>query len=134
MVAEPIDEQIRLYARLLKLPTFVRYPDVLRRAQPNARFDELLLELMKTESAQRLENQNRKRLRAAGFPYTKTLEELDLGRYDGALSDVFVNELASCRFIADMVFVQTPAGLDIQIFCECVCSHANICGLGKFRR
>lgn len=57
MAVEAIDEQIRLYARLLKLPTFVRYPDILRRAQTNARFDELLLELMKAESAQRQDNQ-----------------------------------------------------------------------------
>lgn len=111
MAVELIDEQIRLYARMLKLPTFVRYPDILRRAQPNTRFDELLLELMKAESAQRQENQNRKRLKAAGFPYTKTLEELELGRYGGELSDLFVNELASCRFISEkknVVMVGNP--------------------------
>ena len=96
-----IDEQFRLYARLLKLPTFVCYPDILRRAQPNARFDELLLELMNAESAQRQDNQNRKRLKAAGFPCTKTLEELDMSRYGGELSDIFLNELASCRFISE---------------------------------
>lgn len=101
MAVDSIEEQIRLYARQLKLPAFSRYPDVLRQAQPNARFDELLLELMRTECAQRQENQNRKRLKAAGFPYTKTLDELDLGRYNGTLSELFVNELASCRFIGE---------------------------------
>lgn len=59
------------------------------------------MELMKSESVQRQENQNRKRLKAAGFPYTKTLEELDLSRYDGHLSDVFIHELASCKFISE---------------------------------
>lgn len=111
MAVEPIEEQIRLYARLLKLPTFVRYPDILRRAHQNTRFDELLLELMKTESAQRQENQNRKRLKSAGFPYTKTLEELDLDRYSDAISSLFVNELASCRFISEkknVVMVGNP--------------------------
>jgi hypothetical protein len=71
-------EQVRLYAKQLKLPTFAQYPDILRKTRPDARFEELLLELMKAETAQRQENQNRKRLRTAGFPYTKTLEELGL--------------------------------------------------------
>ena len=111
MSIDPVQEQIQLYAKQLKLPTFAKYPDVLRRARPDACFNELLLELMKAESAQRQENQNRKRLKAAGFPYTKTLEELDLSRYGGTLSDVFVNELASCRFITErknVVMVGNP--------------------------
>lgn len=101
MSVDPVQEQVRLYAKQLKLPTFVRYPDILRKGRPDARFEELLLELMKAETEQRQENQNRKRLRAAGFPYTKTLEELDLSRYGGDLSNLFVNELASCKFISE---------------------------------
>lgn len=53
-----------------------------------------LLELIKAETAQRQENQNRRRLKTAGFPYAKTLEELDLSRYNGKLSVLFGNELA----------------------------------------
>ena len=94
-------EQIRLYAKQLKIPTFSKYPDLLRRMPSDAGFEEILLELMKTESLQRQENQNRRRLRQAGFPYTKTLEELDLTRYDGKISEIFLNELASCRFIEE---------------------------------
>ena len=101
MSIDPVQEQIRLYAKQLRLPTFVRYPDILRKARPDARFEELLLELMKAETAQRQENQNRKRLRTPGFPYTKTLDELDLSRYDGNLSELFLNELASCKFISE---------------------------------
>ena len=101
MSVNPVSEQIRLYARQLKLPSFSRYPDILRKANPDTRFEDLLLELMKIETAQRQGNQNRRRLKAAGFPYTKTLEELDLTRYDGKLSDLFVNELASCKFISE---------------------------------
>ena len=111
MAVDPIGEQIRLYARQLRLPSFSRYPDILRQTPPNARFDELLLELMKAECTQRQENQNRKRLKAAGFPYTKTLDELDLNRYNGALSKLFINELASCRFIGEkknVVMVANP--------------------------
>jgi DNA replication protein DnaC len=98
---DPVLEQIRLYARQLRLPSFSRYPDILRKADPNTRFEDLLLELMRMEAAQRQENQNHRRLKTAGFPYTKTLEELDLDRYDGKLSDLFVNELASCKFITE---------------------------------
>lgn len=101
MSVDLIQEQIILYTKQLKLPTFARYPDMLRRVSPSARFEELLLKLLKAEAEQRQENQSRRRLKAAGFPYTKTLEELDLSRYEGNLSDVFLNDLASCRFISD---------------------------------
>ena len=42
-----IDEQIRLYAKQLKIPTFAEYEQVLRQADPNLGLSELLLELMK---------------------------------------------------------------------------------------
>lgn len=51
MSVDPMEEQIRLYAKQLKLPTFTRYPDILRKAGPDTRFDELLLDLMKAETA-----------------------------------------------------------------------------------
>lgn len=73
----PNAELIRLYAKQLKIPTFAEYAEVLRRADPSADFAELLLELMKAETESRQENQNRRRLKAAGFPYFKTMEEFD---------------------------------------------------------
>ena len=111
MTVNPIDEQIQLYAKQLKIPTFARYQDILRHAEPDIRFEDMLLDLMKAETLQRQENQNRRRLKIAGFPYTKPLEELDLERYDGALSELFINELASCRFIDEkknVVMVGNP--------------------------
>ena len=53
------DELIRLYAKQLKIPTFTEYQEVLRQANPSAGFADLLLELMKAETASRQENQNR---------------------------------------------------------------------------
>ena len=94
-------EQVRILAKQLKVPTFVHYPDLLRQLDKEADFGKLLLTLMQNEYEQRQENQNRRRLKQAGLPYTKTLEELDLSRYDGKLTDLFVNELASCRFIEE---------------------------------
>ena len=96
-----IEEQIRLLAKQLKLPTFVTYGEQLRQMDPSADIGEILLMLMKTEYEQRQENQNLRRLKQAGFPYTKTIEELDIGRYKGNINDIFFNELASCKFIKE---------------------------------
>ena len=97
----PNAELIRLYAKQLKIPTFAEYAEVLRRADPSADFTELLLELMKAETESRQENQNRRRLKAAGFPYLKTMEEFDCSQLNDAVSPMFLNELASCQFISD---------------------------------
>lgn len=102
MAINAVEEQIRLYAKHLKIPTFVDYNEILRRLKPDDRFEDILLELMKAESLQRQENQNQRRLKAAGFPYLKTLDELDLSRYNGTISETFLNELASCGFISAM--------------------------------
>ena len=107
----PNAELIRLYAKQLKLPTFAEYAEVLRRADPSADFAELLLELMKAETESRQENQNRRRLKAAGFPYLKTMEEFDCSQLNDAVSPVFLNELASCQFISgrqNVVMIGNP--------------------------
>lgn len=96
-----IDEQIRMLAKQLKVPTFASYNEQLRQADPSADIGEILLMLMKTEFEQRQENQNMRRLKQAGFPYTKTIEELDVSRYKGDITDIFINELASCRFVKE---------------------------------
>lgn len=104
-------EMIRLYARQLKIPTFAEYEEILRQADPSADFGTLLLELMKTETASRQENQNKRRLKAAGFPYLKTLDELDFNQLNEAVSPLFLNELASCQFIRqrqNIVMVGNP--------------------------
>ena len=59
----------------------------------------------------RQENQNRRRLKAAGFPYLKTMEEFDCSQLNDAVSPVFLNELASCQFISgrqNVVMIGNP--------------------------
>ena len=106
-----IDEQIQLLSKQLKIPTFSKYQDVIRQSSPEDSFNRILLSLMQKEYEQRQENNNRRRLRQAGFPFTKTLDELDINRYDGKITDVFLNELASCRFIDEkknLVMIGNP--------------------------
>jgi len=101
MAINPVHEQIKLYARQLKIPTFSNYTEMQRRLKQDSTFETLLLELMSEECAQRQENQNKRRLKSAGFPFLKSLDELDLNRFDGELSREFLAELGSCKFIED---------------------------------
>jgi len=108
---DTLDEQIKLLSKQLKVPTFARYRKIQEHAGPGSSFGELLLELMYAEREQRQENNNHKRLKQARFPYTKTIDELDLSRYDGKISDLFLSELASCRFIDEkknLVMIGNP--------------------------
>ena len=96
------DEQIRLYARQLRLPAFADYREVLRQSDPSTGFGDLLLELMRAESASRQENQNRRRLKAACFPYRKTLDEFDFSQLNEAVSPIFIRELSTCQFVSSL--------------------------------
>lgn len=98
---ELLEEQIRLYAKQLKLPTFADYQQVLRQSNTGISFGDILLELMKAESASRQENQNRRRLKDAGFPFLKTLDEFHFSQLSESVSPVFISELATCQFIQD---------------------------------
>ena len=84
-----------MYAKLLKIPTFTTYKEALRQLSPDSDVGEILLSLMKTEYEQRQENQNLCCLKRAGFPFTKTLKELDLTRYSGSINEIFMNERLS---------------------------------------
>ena len=101
MELNTILEQVKIYAKILKIPTFALYPDVLKQIGQTADFGEVLLELMKRESEKRHENQNIKLLKQANFPFSKTIEELDLKQYSNTLTNIFVQELASCQFVKD---------------------------------
>ena len=95
------EEQIKLLCKQLKLPTFANYTDILRQSKAGADFSDLLLDLLMAETNARQENQNRRRLKAAGFPFQRTLDEFDFSWLNPSVSPVFIQELASCKFIDD---------------------------------
>lgn len=72
-----MDEQIRLYAKQMKIPTFANYKQILRQPDPSLGLSDLLLELMEAECEAQRDNQFRRFLKAAGFPFQKTLDELN---------------------------------------------------------
>jgi hypothetical protein len=104
-------ELIRLYAKQLKILMFAEYVEVLRQADPSTDFAELLLELMKAKAISRQESQSRRRLKAVGFLYLKTMEEFDSGQLNETVSPLFLRELASCQFISakqNVVIIGNP--------------------------
>ena len=68
------EEHVKILAKQLKLPAFTEYMDIIRQCKPDAEFSDVLIELLNAEITSRRENQNRRRQKAAGFPYLKTLD------------------------------------------------------------
>lgn len=96
---DPINEQISLYAKQLRLPTFTEFEDVIRQADPDLSYGGFLMEMMRRELEQRHEKQMKKRLENAAFPFEKTLDEFQMDHLNPSISPSFISELASCDFI-----------------------------------
>jgi len=94
----PIKETIKLYAKQLRTPTFTNYEQVVRQLSPGDGYDKFLCELMKVELLQRQDAGQRRRIKRARFPFTKTLDEFDYNRLEH-VSEPFIFELAACNFI-----------------------------------
>ncbi len=78
MIAQDINAQIVEYTQELKLPGIRKhFQDTLLAASSEALgYDEYLLRLLEKEYELRVENRKRSRLRLAGFPYKKYLDDL----------------------------------------------------------
>jgi DNA replication protein DnaC len=94
----PVKETIKLYAKQLKTPTFTSYENVVRQLDPCEGYDKFLCQLMKLEVLQRQEAGQKRRIKKAGFPVMKTLDEFDYNRLEH-VSASFIWELAACDFI-----------------------------------
>jgi DNA replication protein DnaC len=80
MIAHDMTSQIVEYTRELKLPGIRKhFQDILVTAGSEALgYDEYLLRLLEKEYELRVENRKRARLRLAGFPYKKYVDDLNL--------------------------------------------------------
>lgn len=94
----PVKETIKLYAKQLKIPAFAGYENIVRQLEPGDGYDKFLCQLMKQEVSQRQEAGQKRRVKKAGFPVMKTLDEFDYNRLEH-VSESFIWELASCDFI-----------------------------------
>jgi DNA replication protein DnaC len=103
-------ENIAFYAKLLKIPSFKRYEDLIRQLSPDLSYEQFLYEIMKQELEQRQESSRRRRIRKAGFPITKTLDEFDYSRLEHVASG-YIQELAAGDYIAkrqNIIMVGNP--------------------------
>ena len=90
---------IELYSRQLRLPSFTRYQDVVRQLENDQSYDDFLLAMMKQEAQSRQESSQRRKTKAAKFPYVKTMDELDMSRFEH-LDRAFLNQLGTCDFVS----------------------------------
>lgn len=93
-----IKAQIDLFAKQLKFSTLTNYEKIINQIQPDSRYEDFLLEILKNEVFQRQENQQKRRLKAAGFPYNKALDEFKYSELK-FVSEPYIWELASCEYI-----------------------------------
>ncbi len=94
----PVKETIKLYAKQLRTPSFPEYENVIRQLSPGDGYDKFLCEIMKLEVLHRQESGQRRRIKKARFPFTKTLDEFDYGRLEH-VSESYIWELSACDFI-----------------------------------
>jgi DNA replication protein DnaC len=91
-------QTVELYAKQLRVPSFNRYPDVIKHLNKDQGYDDFLVALMKQELEARAESNRQRKIKSANFPYLKTIDELDFSRFEH-LTEAFINELASCDFV-----------------------------------
>jgi DNA replication protein DnaC len=90
---------ITIYAKQLRLPSFARYPSIVREAEQNHwGYEEFLLNLMKHEVENRQENRRKTRIKKAKFPLIKTLDTLNLKNLPN-VDPAMIWQLADCSFI-----------------------------------
>lgn len=77
---------------------FNNYIEVIRQLNKSDGYEEFLIQLMKLELDARQESTRKRKIKSAGFPYIKTMDELDTTRFEH-MTDAFVKELATCDFV-----------------------------------
>jgi len=109
-MSELKEQTIALYAKQLRIPAFNQYQEVIRQLDQEKGYDDFLIALMKQELHSRMESSHKRKIRAANFPYLKTMDELDYFRFEN-IEESFLRQLGSCDFIAkrqNIVMVGNP--------------------------
>jgi len=91
-------ELIKLYAKQLRTPSFNQYEKIIRQLAPEDGYETFLVSIMKQELEERFESGQKRRIKSANFPVTKTLDEFEMNRLEH-VSEAYVRELASCDYI-----------------------------------
>ena len=103
-------QSIELYSKQLRTPMFNQYADVIRQLDKKQSYEDFLVALMKLELDSRQESTRKRKIKTAGFPYIKTMDELDCSRFEH-MDEAFIHELASCDFISkrqNIVMIGNP--------------------------
>lgn len=109
-MSELKEQTIALYAKQLRIPTFNQYQEVIRQLDQKKGYEDFLIALMKQELYSRMESSQKRKIRAASFPYIKTMDELDYSRFEN-IEESFLRQLGSCDFISkrqNIVMVGNP--------------------------
>ncbi len=99
-MSEANKQLIEMYAKQLRTPTFNHYDDVIRQLGTSQGYDDFLVSLMRTELENRQDSTKRRKIKAAHFPYIKTIEEFECSRIEH-VSEAQIRELSSCDFVAN---------------------------------
>jgi DNA replication protein DnaC len=103
-------QTIGLYSKQLRVPMFHNYSDVIRQLEPDEGYEDFLIHLMKQELDSRQESTRKRKIKAAAFPYVKTMDELDVSRFEH-MDGAFIKELSSCDFVTkkqNIVMIGNP--------------------------
>jgi len=83
----------------LKLPTLTSYEELLRQAQQDGwGYEQFLCEVLQKEVAQRIENQQNRRIKAARFPLVKSLDQFQFDNLP-SVPEALVWQLATGEFV-----------------------------------
>lgn len=93
-------QTIELYAKQLRIPMFNNYQNIIRQLNKEEGYEDFLIRLMKAELDSRQEGTRKRKIKTAGFPYIKTMDELDICRFEH-MKEAFVKELFTCDFVTN---------------------------------
>lgn len=93
-------QTIEHYAKQLRTPTFNQYGDIIRQLGNDRSYEDFLIALMRAELDSRQESTRQRKVKAARFPYLKTLDEFDCSRLEH-VNEATIHELASCDFVSN---------------------------------